>query len=245
MPVEEDVDIDLGIDEKTFDQLDRAAAKAETSLKKRNRALKATIATGVKAEREQKRLLGRGGIFPEEVGSGVPKGAGPPRDIAQLSKQDKKIEKRLDKLKKQTELTSINQASAKNSLLAKTLGETTANNIFSAGKNPVGFITKNLKFIPLLGGVFVAKEIAEFIIDEIVKLDKFLKVFIDEIDNRIDSFRSLQEQANIQSGISQRIITTASGSTEPRFTDNTFEQFNNNQAEHEEKFQMTNNSGSE
>lgn len=245
MPVEDFTDINLGIDEKTFDEIDRAAAKAEVSLKKRNRALKATIATGIKAEKEQKRLTGRGGIFTTEKEVRVPKGAGPPRDIAQLTKQDKKIEKKLDKLKSKLELNSVNQASAKNSLLAKTLGETTANNIFSIGKNPIGFIAKNLKFIPLLGGVLVAKEIADFIIDEIIKIDKFLKVFIDEIDKRVDAFRTLQEQAEVQAGLTQRIITTQAGSVEPRYSYNTFEEFNKNQAELEEQFQMTNNSGVE
>ena len=245
MPVDEFADIDLGIDEKTFDQLDRAAAKAETSLKKRNRALKATIATGKKAEREQKRLTGRGGIFTEDGEAAVPRGAGPARDIAQLTKEDKKIEKKLDKLKGKVELDSVNQASAKNSLLAKTFGETTANNIFSIGKNPIGFIAKNLKFIPLLGGILLAKEIADFIIDEIIKIDKFLKVFIDEIDNRVDAFRTLQQQADVQAGLTQRIITTQAGTVDPRYSYNTFEEFNKNQTELEERFQMTNNSGVE
>ena len=245
MPVEDFTDINLGIDEKTFVQLDRAAVKAEASLKKRNRTLKATIATGAKAEREQKRLLGRGGIFSEEGKSGVPKGAGPPRDIAQLSKQDKKIEKKIDKLKQQIEIISVNQFGTKNSLLAKTLGETTARNIFSIGKNPIGFISKNLKFIPLLGGILAAKEIADFIVDEIIKIDKYLKIFIDEIDNRLDPFRTLLEQAFVVAGLTQRIITTASGSTEPRYAYNTFEEFNTNQADLEKQFQMTNNSGVE
>ena len=57
MPVEDFTDINLGIDEKTFDQLDRAAAKAETSLKKRNRALKATIATVKKTENNKTGLV--------------------------------------------------------------------------------------------------------------------------------------------------------------------------------------------
>jgi hypothetical protein len=124
-------------------------------------------------------------------------------------------------------------------------GGTTAINIFAMGKNPIGFITKNLKFIPLLGGVLAAKEIADFIVDEIIKIDKFLKIFIDEVDKRLDPFRSLLEQAFVVAGLSQRIITTSSGSTEPRYAYNTFEEFNTNQTDLEERFQMTNNSGVE
>ena len=84
------------------------------------------------------------------------------------------------------------------------------------GKNPKNFFFGIAKAIPFLGGVFAAKEIADFVIDEIVKIDKFLKVFIDEIDKRMDAFRTLQQQADVQAGLTQRIITTASGSTEPR-----------------------------
>ena len=39
MPVEKFTDIDLGTDERTFEQLDSAAAKAEKSLEKRNKEL--------------------------------------------------------------------------------------------------------------------------------------------------------------------------------------------------------------
>lgn len=242
MPVEDFTNIDLGIDEKTFDQLDRAAAKAEKSLKKRNKEIQKAQKNLDAAQKTEDAGFG---IFP---GQKPLPGKGPAGDIqtpAELSKQDKKIEKRLDKLKKQTELTSVNQASAKNSLLAKTFGETTANNIFSIGKNPVEFITKNLKIIPLLGGVLAAKEIVDFIIDELIKLDKFLKVFIDEIDNRIDAFRTLQQQADVQAGLVQRIITTAAGGIDPRYSYNTLEEFKTDPADLENRFQMTNNSGVE
>ena len=107
------------------------------------------------------------------------------------------------------------------------------------------FFTGVAKAIPFLGGVLAAKEIVDFIIDELVKLDKFLKAFIDEIDNRVDVFRTLQQQAEVQAGLTQRIITTASGSTDPRYSYNTFEQKDNNKAIHEAEFQMTNNSGAE
>ena len=111
--------------------------------------------------------------------------------------------------------------------------------------NPIGFLTGVAKALPILGGILAAAEIATFIVDELVKLDKFFKAFIDVVDNRIDAFRTLQEQANIQAGLTQRIITTSSGSVEPRYSYNTFDEFNNNRSEHEVKLQMTNNSGAE
>lgn len=123
--------------------------------------------------------------------------------------------------------------------------EMTAKNIFNMGRNPVGFMTGVMKALPILGGILAAKEIAEFVVDEIAKIDRFFKKFIDLVDERVDAFRSLQEQANIQAGLSQRIITTASGSTEPRYSYNTFDEFNNNQSEHERKNQMINTSGAE
>ena len=137
------------------------------------------------------------------------------------------------------------QLGQKETILDRFLPRRDAKNLLAMGKNPAAFFTGIAKAIPFLGGVFAAKEIADFIVDEIVKLDKFLKVFIDEIDKRTDPFRSLLVQAFILSGLSQRIITTASGSTEPRYAYNTFEEFNTNQAELEENFQLTNNTGVE
>lgn len=243
MPVEGIADIDLGTDEKTFDELDRAAAKAIKTLEKRNKEIKKSISNASKAEREQKRLEKREGIFAEKEAT-LPSGAAP-RDIAQLSKQDQKIEKRMRKLEGKIKKDEVRQLGNKETILDKILGKRAASNIISMGRNPRNFFFGIAKTLPWLGGVFAAKEIADFIIDEIVKLDKFLKAFIDEIDKRIDAFRTLQQQAGIQAGLIQRIITTASGSTEPRYSYNTFEEFNTNQADLEERFQMTNNSGVE
>ena len=239
MPVEDFTDIDLGTDEKTFDQLDKSAAKAQKSLEKRNRELQKTqksLENAVKVREEA------GGAFPQ---ADVPIGAGAPKDIAILSKQDAKIEKKLRKLEEKIRKDEVRQFGDKETILDKILGRNTARNILSMGKNPKSFMFGIMKALPILGGILAAKDIADFIIDEIVKLDKFLKVFIDEIDKRVDAFRTLQEQAEVQAGLTQRIITTASGSTDPRYSYNTFEEFNKNQADLEERFQMTNNSGVE
>ena len=239
MPVEDFTDIDLGTDEKTFDQLDKSAAKAQKSLEKRNKELQKTqksLDNAAKVREEAE------GAFPQ---ADVPIGSGAPKDIAILSKQDKKIEKRLKKLQEKIKKDEAKQLGDKETILDKILGKTTARNLLSMGKNPKSFMFGIMKALPILGGVLAAKDIADFIVDEIVKLDKFLKVFIDEIDKRVDAFRTLQEQAGVQAGLIQRIITTASGGVDPRYTYNSFEQFNNNQAALEERFQMTNNSGVE
>lgn len=241
MPVEESADINLGADEKTFDQLDRAAAKAIKTLEKRNREITKSISNASKAEREQKRIDERGGIFGER--EGVMPSGNAPRDLAILSKDDQKIEKKLKKLKEKIRKDEVKQIGSKETILDKILGKKTAGDIISMGKNPKSFVFGIMKALPILGGVLAAKDIAEFIVDEIAKIDRFFKAFIDEVDNRIDMFRSLQEQANIQAGLTQRIITTSSGTTDPRYSYNTFEQFNNNQTALEEKFQMTNISG--
>ncbi len=239
MPVEDFTDIDLGTDEKTFDQLDKAAAKAEKSLIKRNKELAKTQKSLDKAAEVREKAEG---AFPQPK---VPIGGGAPKDIAKLSKQDEKIEKRLRKLEEKIRKDQVKQLGNKETILDRILGKRQASNILSMAKNPKNFMFGIMKALPILGGVLAAKDIADFIIDEIVKLDKFLKVFIDEVDKRMDAFRSLSEQAGVQAGLIQRIITTASGSSEPRYAYNTFEEFNTNQAELEDKFQMTNNSGAE
>jgi len=246
LPVEDIADIDLGTDEKTFEQLDSAAAKAEKSLEKRNKEIGKSIKQLESAERaqvrEDKRLAERGGIFTEKFGEPLPKSLSAKE---QAEKRDKKIDKKLKKLEAKIKKDEVRQLGNKETLLDKILGKTTAGNIMSMGKNPKNFMFGIMKALPILGGILAAKEIAEFIVDEIVKIDRFFKAFIDEVDNRIDAFRTLQEQANIQAGLTQRILTTASGTTDPRYSYNTFEQFNSNQSELEEKFQMTNNSGVE
>lgn len=248
MPVDESVDIDLNAANLNLDELDRKATKAVKVLEKEQKALGKSIKEAEKANREQKKLDQRGGIFQKDLDRSqfrervLPAGSGP-RDIAQLSKEDKLIEKKMAKLVEKMRKDEIKNMGKKGNFLSDVFGARTAKNIFDMGKNPKAFFMGVAKAIPFLGGVLAAKEIADFIIDEIVKIDKFFKKFIDEIDNRVDAFRTLQLQAEIQAGLTQRIITTSSGSTEPRYSYNTFDLFDNDKIELENKFQMTNNSG--
>ena len=102
-----------------------------------------------------------------------------------------------------------------------------------------------MKGLPILGGVFAAKEIADFVIGELIKLDEFFKAFIDTIDERTNKFRELEDQARIQAGLEQIIITTADGSVDAKEAYNTFNIFERNQILIEEKYEIQNTSGVE
>ena len=160
--------------------------------------------------------------------------------LSKFEKQDEKTEKRLAKLQKQLEFDSISGKQSKN-LKDRLFQGTNLSNILKLGQNPTSFFSSTLlKMIPVLGtilavtGVFVA--LAK-------KVDDFQKKFVDSVDDRIDLFRSKQQQALIQAGLAQEIFTTSAGGTEPRDAYNTFEQFNNNQAAIERDFALRNTSG--
>ena len=108
-------------------------------------------------------------------------------------------------------------------------------------RNPTSFIGTTLfRMIPLLGAAIGATKIIAGIIK---RLDDFQKAFVDTIDDRIDAFRSKEQQASIQAGLTQLIITTSTGSAEPRDAYNTFDVFNNDQSRIETDFQIRNTSG--
>ncbi len=226
MPVEEIADIDLGTDEKTFDELDRAAAKAIKTLEKRNKELKKSISNASKAEREQKRLEKRGGIFTKDKTPLPSQGA--PSDIKAPEKksfEEKILEKARNAAEKERKKTVD---SLRKEIFGEELGSDTIKNIISGGKDPIGFAEGILKKIPLLGGVFALKEIAEFIINNVAKLDAFFKAFVDRVDDRHNQLRDKEQQAHIQAGDIQLILPTQSGGLEIREPFNTFNEFNDN-----------------
>ena len=231
MPIDDFLDLDLESDTSNLDKLDRDSKKAAVSLEKQRKAL----------EKAQK-IREQGGIFGQTK---LPGGGGAPRDIAQLSKRDQRIERKLRKIEDKIAKDQAKQLGNKSSFLEDLLGKRTASNIFAMGKNPKGFIFGIAKAIPFLGGVFAAKEIADFIVDELVKLDKFLKAFIDTAEDRENKFRTLEQQARIQAGLDQQILTTASGGVDPRESYNTFLRFNQNQGEIEGKYALQNITGVE
>ena len=232
MGVEEFFDADLESDGINLEKLDRMAAKASVSLKKQTKALAAA----------QKQQEFGGGIF---QGPNLPKVAGGPQDIQPLSKRDQQTQKKILKLEEKIRKDTVKQFGEKSALIEDLLGKDVAKNLFNIGRNPLGFIQGSLKALPVLGGVFAAKEIADFVIDELVKLDAFFKAFIDAIDERQSRIRDLEAQAQVQAGLAQLIITTSDGQVEARESYNTFEIFERNQGEIEARYELQNTSGVE
>jgi len=221
LPVEDFTDIDLGIDEKTFDQLDRAAAKAEKSLEKRNKELKKSLSAASKAEREQKRLDQRGGIFAEKEEK-LPSGKAPsdiaaPDKIPFLDEIDDKIKKGVqDNIKVSFREAFADQAG----------GLRGANNMLAFAKNPVGFTKGLMKAIPFIGGIVAIGEFGQALIAELEKLDAFFKKFIDIIDTRVNQLITKTQQAKIRAGDIQEILATEAGGTRVRVPYNTHNEFN-------------------
>ena len=129
----------------------------------------------------------------------------------------------------------------KESTLRRIFGRETFQNILSVGTNPAGFFQSNLvKFIPFIGTALAATGIFLKIITDI---DNFEKEFVDRVDGRISLARTKEQQALVQAGLQQLIITTEAGSAEPRDAYNTFNEFNTNQQRIETDFQIKNISG--
>lgn len=230
MPVDEIFDLDLESDTDNLDKLDRLAAKATVSLEKKRKAL----------EEAQRKLKEGSGAF---RGPNTPSVGGAPQDLRALSKQDKKTQKKLGRLEEKIRKDEVKQFGDKKGFLKDILGPKTAKNIFNIGRNPLGFLTGALKSLPILGGILAAKEMAEFVIQELVKLDAFFKAFIDIIDNRTNRFRDLETQARIAAGLQQDIITTADGGVDPRESFNTFNIFEMNLINENDKYELQNTSG--
>ena len=69
-------------------------------------------------------------------------------------------------------------------------------------------------------------------------MDDFQKEFIDNVVGRIELFRSKQQQAEIQAGLTQLIITSSTVSAEPRDAFNSFDQFKTDQSRIESEFKV-------
>jgi hypothetical protein len=125
--------------------------------------------------------------------------------------------------------------------LSKVFGKSELSNLVQAGSNPTAFILSGVtKLIPIIGtALLVTGVIAEFV----QKVNNFQAKFVDNVDDRINIFRGKEEQARIQAGLTNVIITSAAGSAEPRDAYNTFREFNENQQRIENEFQITNTTG--
>lgn len=153
---------------------------------------------------------------------------------------DDKTQKRLAKLQKDLELETLGKS--KGGITKKIFGDKQVfGNLLNIGNNHLGFIQGNVtKLIPFIGtALLVTGVIAAFV----KRVDDFQKKFIDNVDGRIDVFRSKQDQALIQSGLQQLIITSSSGSAEPRDSYNTFNEINGNQGRIEADFRIRDTTG--
>jgi hypothetical protein len=121
-------------------------------------------------------------------------------------------------------------------LLEKLFGRETVGHLINFGKNPLNFIQGNIvRIIPFIGAALATTGIIAMFIK---RVDDFQKEFIDNVDGRIELFRSKQQQAEIQAGLTQLIITSSTGSAEPRDAFNSFEQFNTDQSRIESEFKV-------
>lgn len=131
--------------------------------------------------------------------------------------------------------------SQKEDTLSKIFGRGTFKNLLRFGSNPLSFMTGSItKLIPFIGTALAVTGIFAALIK---KVDDFQKEFVNNVDGRINLFRSREQQATIQAGLTQLIITTESGSAEPRDAYNTFSEFNTNQAKIEADFKIRETSG--
>jgi hypothetical protein len=131
--------------------------------------------------------------------------------------------------------------SQKEDTLSKIFGRETFGNLLNFGRNPLSFLTGSVtRLIPFIGtALLVTGVIADFV----KKVDDFQKEFVNNVDGRINLFRSREQQAMIQAGLTQLIITTEAGSAEPRDAYNTFTEFNTNQARIEADFKIRETTG--
>lgn len=231
-----DISIDLTVED--LDKLDRIAAQADKKIQK---------------------IQKKGGIYAQHTGDALPSG---PFSSSQapvqtngvdsgLTAQDKKFEARIKRISQKIErdlLKKFGKKDKSGSFISKLLGDDPVNagkTIYGFGKNPVGFLTTIMRFVPLLGGVLSAVAVANFVIDEIAKMDRFFKVFIDRVDTRVDQLRSAQMQAEIGAGQRQLIVTSRAGVVNARESYNTYQVFNDNKLELKNQFKIRDTSGTE
>lgn len=126
-------------------------------------------------------------------------------------------------------------------------GPAKAQEAMSMLKNPI----KLVKFlgpvaIPIIAAL-VAVEVTKRIIRELVRKGSIYdRTFKNVVDNRVEALRTREQQQKYLIGFgdtAQLITTTSAGTTNPRDAYNTYEQFNNNNVELEEKFAIRNDSG--
>ncbi len=129
----------------------------------------------------------------------------------------------------------------KQGFLEKVFGKGVLKNIFAFGGNPQGFLTAGVtRLIPFIGTALVVTGVIAAFIKQV---DDFQKEFVNNVDGRINLFRSREQQALVQAGLQQLIITTEAGGAEPRDAYNTFTEFNTDQSRIEADFKIRDTAG--
>lgn len=153
-----------------------------------------------------------------------------------VEKERKKGEGRRNKKDKGKQLDTI---------LESKLGTDKAGQALSFFGNPTGFMANMLtRQLPILGGILAAKDIAEFIVGELIKKGRLLdRTFREIINDRLDALRNKELQQEIVSGFTQIIITSESGEQNIRNSYNSFEVSNRDQEALEDDFKVRNTRG--
>jgi len=226
LPFSDVLDLNDDLTLSDLEKLDRQAAKTEKNLEK--------------IKKKAGPVLPKGRILPT-TGSGPLSNLSVGTTDKEAQKLEKKITKRIERLTKKVDKDVVkNFGKDKQSIAKQIFGDDVGSKLFSIGKNPLGFFQNTI--IGLTGAGFVL-QIADAVFKEIQRIDKFFKVFIDRIDDRVDQLRNKEIQAKIAAGQTQEIITTEAGTTEARDAYNTFNEFNNNRGKLEEDFAIRNTSG--
>lgn len=84
------------------------------------------------------------------------------------------------------------------------------------------FVNQFKSSLPLIGPILLA---SAFFIGNLLKLDKIEKKFRDIADTRISVFVDRQEQAKLDDHLSQTIYTTTAGTSQPRDSYNSFNDY--------------------
>lgn len=148
-----------------------------------------------------------------------------------------------DKTKQTVSDITTTPKSKKEEGLRGIFGKKTFDNILNVGTNPLGFVKGHvLSLLPIIGTALAATGIFAALIK---KVNDFQAEFVNNVDNRINVFRSKENQAQIQAGLTQLIITTEAGSAEPRDAYNSFSREAEFDGDREARFQIKNISGND
>ena len=165
--------------------------------------------------------------------------------IAAQTRKDERTEKKMEKLILKMRLKELSETDDR-TFLQKVLGGAISSNprvALSFFKNPVSAIQSLLTVIPILGGIIQAKQLADFVWRELVRIDAYTKKFTDAADRRITVFRDRHQDANIKAGLTQTISTTQSGIIDPRDSYNSLDEHNTDGTSLENYFTTFNTSG--